>query len=334
MPARLSRFVFFAFLSAVVPVIIFSGVSLAFALDNIRVATASMTSPSVLYLLVAQREGYYKSEGLNVELINMRGEISVKIATAGEIDFFTQGGSALTAAVRGIPVKVLMIVDDKPGWDFIAQPNIRSIAQLKGGTVGIISFEGSVAVATREILRKNSLDPAKDVNLLVMGGNDVRYVALKGKAIQATLLDPANSYRAIKEGFVKLASASDYVTYYLGGAIGTSQDQIKQAPEKIGKFVEASLKGYYFYTTRREPSINYMMQFLRTRDRDAATAIYDANLRVMSLDGMPDEKILHSLIEEAKKIAGVKKEFRAADLFDFSFVRKANERLKANAWRP
>ena len=49
-----------------------------------------MTSPSVIYLLVAQKEGYFKSEGLNVEIINMRGELAAKITTIGEIDFFTQ----------------------------------------------------------------------------------------------------------------------------------------------------------------------------------------------------------------------------------------------------
>src|ERR1051325_6688725 len=98
-------------------------------LDNLRVATASMTSASVLYLLMAQREGYYKNEGLNVEIINMRGEIAAKIASAGEIDFFTQGLSGLTAAIRGMPLKLLMIVDEKPAWGFIAQPNIKTFAQ-------------------------------------------------------------------------------------------------------------------------------------------------------------------------------------------------------------
>ena len=94
----------------------------ASALDNVRVATASMTSPSVLYLLVAQREGYFKSEGLNVEIINIRGELAAKITSIGEIDFFTQGFSGLTAAVRGIPLKILMVADAKADWDFVAQP--------------------------------------------------------------------------------------------------------------------------------------------------------------------------------------------------------------------
>ena len=42
------------------------------AVDNISVATASMTSSAVIYLLIAQKEGYFKGENLNVEILNMR----------------------------------------------------------------------------------------------------------------------------------------------------------------------------------------------------------------------------------------------------------------------
>jgi ABC-type nitrate/sulfonate/bicarbonate transport system substrate-binding protein len=306
----------------------------ALAVENIRVATASMTSSSVLYLLVAQKEGHFKSKGLNVEIINMRGEIAAKIASAGEIDFFTQGLSGLTAAIRGLPLKILMVIDQKPAWDFIAQPNIKSFTQLKGATVGILSFEGSVAVATREMLRRNNLDPAKDVQLMVMGGNDMRFISLKGKAIQATLLDAANSYRAQKEGFTKLAFAGDYMSQYFSGGVVTAQEKLRQTPDKVEKFMTAALKGYLFFLNRREASINYMMEFLKTKDRDAVSAIYDSSIKGVSRDGTAEEKVLETVIEDAKRSTGVKKEFRPADFFDFRFLRKAREQLKTAGWKP
>jgi NitT/TauT family transport system substrate-binding protein len=304
------------------------------AVDNVRVATASLTSPSVLYLLVAQKEGYFKNEGLNVEILNIRGELAAKITAVGEIDFFTQGFSGLGAAVRGIPLKILMVADEKPDWDFMAQPQIKSFAQLKGSAVGILSIGGTVAVVTREILRRNNLDPAKDVNLMVMGGNDMRFISLKGKVIQATLLDAANSYRAQKEGFTKLAAAGDYVSEYFSGGIVTSIERIKQSPDKVARFMTAALKGYLFFATRREASINYMMQFFKSKDRDAISAIYDASVKVMTRDGTVEEKVLQAVVDDAQRAAGVKKEIRTVDYFDFSFLRKAREQLKASGWRP
>jgi len=313
---------------------IFVLTSAAHALDNIRVASASLTSPSILYLQVAQKEGYFKQEGLNVEILNIRGELAAKITSVGEIDFFTQGFSGLNAAVRGLPLKILMVVDKKPDWDFVAQPQIKSFAQLKGAAVGILSIGGTVAVVTREMLRRNNLDPAKDVNLMVMGGNDMRFISLKGKVIQATLLDAANSYRAQKEGFSKLAAAGDYINEYLSGGIVTSVDRIKQAPDKIARFMTAALKGYLFFTTRRDATINYMMQLLKTKDRDAVSAIYDASVKVMARDGVVEEKILQAVVDDAQRAAGMKKEVRSADYFDFSFLRRAQEQLRVSGWRP
>ncbi|MGH7875429.1 MAG: ABC transporter substrate-binding protein [Candidatus Binatia bacterium] len=293
-----------------------------------------MTSSSVLYLQIAQREGYFKAEGLSVEIINMRGEIAAKIASAGEIDFFTQALSGLTAAMRGLPLKILMIVDQRPAWDFLAQPNIKSFAQLKGGIVGILSFEGSVAQATREMLRKNHLDPAKDVQLMVMGGNDMRFVSLKSKAIQATLLDSANSYRAHKDGFNVLGSAADYVTYYLNGGLVASQDQITKSSERILRFLGAAYKGYLFFLNRREPSIRYMMAILKTNDRDAVSAIYDSSIKAISRDGMAEEKQLLSMIDETKRSTAVKRDFQVDDLVDFSFLRKAKEKMILGDGKP
>lgn len=48
----------------------------------------------------------------------------------------------MNAAVRGLPLKILMVVDEKPDWDFIAQSQIKSFAQLKGAAVGILSIGG------------------------------------------------------------------------------------------------------------------------------------------------------------------------------------------------
>ena len=324
-------FAYFAFFAANLLVFVPGS---TYAVDNIRVATASLTSPSVLYLLVAQKEGYFKNEGLNVEILNIRGELAAKITAVGEIDFFTQGFSGLNAAVRGLALKILLVADEKPDWDFIVQPQIKSFAQLKGAAVGILSIGGTVAVVTREILRRNNLDPAKDVNLMVMGGNDMRFISLKGKVIQATLLDAANSYRAQKEGFNKLAAAGDYVSEYFSGGIVTSVERIKQSSDKVARFMTAAFKGYLFFATRREASINYMMQFFKSKDRDAISAIYDASAKVMTRDGTIEEKVLQTAIEDAQRSAGVKKEFRTADYFDFSFLRKAREQLKVSGWRP
>jgi ABC-type nitrate/sulfonate/bicarbonate transport system substrate-binding protein len=302
------------------------------AAENIRAAYPSMNN-SVFCLTIAQKEGYLREEGLEVQLLSIRGEIAIRTVLAGEVDFFTNAGSALAAAVRGVPVKILTIFQDRPSWDLIAQPNIKSIAQLRGQNVAIMSPEGSLAVVAREILKQNGLDPAKDVNLVVMGGDEVRLPALRGKAIQASLFNTSTSVVAQKEGFTKLASAGDYANLVQSG-FATSDEKIKQNPKKISGFIRAGLKGMLFFLGKREPAIKYMMDALRLADRELANKIYDIDAKLILREGFSDDKILQSMIDDMKKATKVQREIKTADVFDLSFVRKANDELKASGWKP
>jgi ABC-type nitrate/sulfonate/bicarbonate transport system substrate-binding protein len=302
------------------------------AIDNLRVAYPSMNT-SVFSLIIAQKEGYFREEGLSVELLSIRGEIAIRTTLAGEVDFFTNAGSALAAGVRGVPVKLVTVFQDKPGWDLIAQPDIKSVSQLRGKNIAIMSPEGSLAVVAREILRKNGIDPTKEVNLVVMGGDEVRMPALQTKAIQATLFNTAMSIKAQKEGFTKLATASEYANIVEGG-LATSHDRIKQSPDKIFRFIRAALKGLNYFVSKREPALKYMMDALRMKERDMASTIYDIQARLLLRDGYSDDKVLQSMINDMKRTTKVQRDIKVGDIFELSFVKKANDELRASGWKP
>jgi ABC-type nitrate/sulfonate/bicarbonate transport system substrate-binding protein len=288
---------------------------------------------SVLCLSIAQKEGYLKEEGLEVQLLSIRGEIAIRTVLAGEVDFFTNAGSALAAAVRSVPVKIVTVFQDKPGWDLIAQPDIKSISQLRGKNIAIMSPEGSLAIVAREILKRNGIDPAKDVNLVVMGGDSVRYPALQAKAIQATLFNTGMSIQAQKEGFTNLAAASDYANLIDGG-LATANDKIKQNPDKLFRFIRAAIKGINYFASKREPAIKHMMDALRMKDRELATAIYDLYSKLVLREGYSDDKVLQGMIDEMKKTTKVQRDIKIGDVFDLSFVKKANEEIKSAGWKP
>src|SRR3970282_2443857 len=75
------------------------------ALENLRVAYPSVNT-SVFALVNAQKEGYFREEGLNVELLSIRGEIAIRTTLAGDVDFFNNAGSAMAAGGGGVPVQI------------------------------------------------------------------------------------------------------------------------------------------------------------------------------------------------------------------------------------
>lgn len=304
----------------------------ATALDNVRVAYPSPNT-DFWYLGIAQKEGYFKQESLNVEMINMRGDVAVRTALAGEIDFFATAGSALVAAIRGVPIKTLMVLQDEPSWELIAQGDVKSFAQLRGTTVAVMSPEGSISVVTREILRKNGLDLTKDLTLMTMGGEEVRMMALRAKVVSATLVDGGTVAGAKKEGFVSLARASDYIKYPQGGVAATDE-RIKRDPEKVNRFILAAFKGLRFFMTKKEESITHMMNLVKLKDRETASRIRDVEIKPLRREAFVDEKVLQQFIDFGKGATGVKKDIQIADVYNFSFIKQANERLTASGWRP
>jgi len=51
-------------------------------------------------------------------------------------------------------------------------------------------------------------------------------------------------------------------------------------------------------------------------------------------DGFSDDKVLQSMIEEMKRTTKVQRDIKVADIFDLTFVKKANEELKTSGWKP
>jgi ABC-type nitrate/sulfonate/bicarbonate transport system substrate-binding protein len=303
-----------------------------FAVDNVRVAYPSLNT-SVFCIIIADKEGYLKEEGIEVQLLSIRGEIAIRTALAGEIDYFTNAGSALAAAVRNVPVKILTVFQDRPAWDLIAQPKFKSIEQLRGTNIGIMSPEGSLAVVAREMLRKHGLDPGKDVNLIVMGGDSVRFPALQTRSIDATLFNTSMSIAAQKDGFTKLANASDYATLIQGG-IAASTAKVNENPQKHARFIRASLKGLHFFLDKREPAIKYMMDALKMKDREIANQIYDIESKLLLRSGYSDDNVLRGMIDAMKKTTKMNRDIKVGDIFDLSFVKKADQEIKTSGWKP
>lgn len=98
--------------------------------------------------------------------------------------------------------------------------------------------------------------------------------------------------------------------------------------------IRASLKGINFFVSKREPAIKYMMGALRLTDRETAHAIYDIESKLILRQGFSEEKILQTIVDDMKRTTKVQREIKTGDAFDLSFVRKANEELKASGWKP
>jgi len=156
---------------------------------KVRVSVSAISIAEIPFK-IAQVKGFYREEGLNVEVILIRGAVGLQALLGGSVDYTSASGSTIAAAVRGLPVKLVFVSSAKPQFDLVAQPQIRSVKDLKGKIVGISSRGGSIDLLTQIILQKNGLTPNQDVTSIVIGGQEDTALALRAGRIAAALLTP------------------------------------------------------------------------------------------------------------------------------------------------
>lgn len=130
-------------------------------LKKVRFSTTGI-SVSELPFKVAQLKGFWREEGLDVEMILIRGAVGMQALLGGSVDYTSASGSTIAAAVRGLPVKLVFISSSKPQFELMSQSQIKSVQDLKGKIVGISSRGGSNDLLLQMILQKNGLAPNKD----------------------------------------------------------------------------------------------------------------------------------------------------------------------------
>lgn len=303
---------------------IFAGSATASAqLKKIRFSVAA---PSIAEMpfRIAQTKGFYRDEGLDVEVIFIRGAVGMQALLGGSVDFSSASGSTIAAAVRGMPVKLVFTASAKPQFDMVALKEIRSIADLKGKYIGISSRGGAIDLLTQLMVQKHGLVPNKDVTSLVIGGQDDTVLALRTGRIAAALLTPPRPLMLAREGFNRIGYSGDYMPTYPSGGIGVTDDTIKNKPNELYAFVKASVRGLQFARQNRAEGKKILTDYFAIKDPALAEQFFELYLARLPVNGSADEAWMKGAIEFTQKSLGdAAKEATPSQVFDFSFVNKA-----------
>src|SRR5919109_419808 len=229
---------------AVLPFFLFCLPPSLHAIDTIRIAYPS-TSFTTLPILAAMKHGHFQQEGLRAELIFMWPNISVTAVVTGQVEFATVHGSIVRAAARGLPVKSLIVIADKPAYYLVAKPGVTSVDALKGKSVGVISLGGSVHLMTKEFFAQNRLDPDKEIGIVATGDHNASIQALQAGRVDAIVIAMPWHRVAEKSDFRSLAYFGDLFRIPMAG-LGTSDDQINRRPELVKRTLKATLKAIDF----------------------------------------------------------------------------------------
>jgi ABC-type nitrate/sulfonate/bicarbonate transport system substrate-binding protein len=250
--------------------------------EKVRIAVAT-SSLAFLVPFVAKDRGFYLKHGSDVELIQMRPNISVAALLSGEIEYIELIGSAIRSAARGLPMRAVSTGIKSPFFSIIAQNKYKTIKDLKGAIIGITSIGGTNHISTRITLRQFGLDSEKDVKLIAIGDEKVMYDAFKVGRADAVVLAPPFSVQLKREGFPVLAQTAQYVTIPFSG-LGTTIDRIKNNRAQVKRVLKAEIEALRFIQANAAGTTEVIRKRF-SMDEKLARESYDVVVDAFSRDG-------------------------------------------------
>jgi NitT/TauT family transport system substrate-binding protein len=303
---------------------LFHSVEELLAAEKIRLAVANF-NVSFLVAGVAQKKGFYRQEGLEAELIRMSPPVSVASLISGDLDYTTIFGSVVRAAVRGIPVKVLASFVDGSTHALIARPEVKSVKELKGKTLGVGTVGDTSDLAARMMIRHFGVNPDKEMKVIPIGRDFARLAALKEKLIDVAVAAPPADAQGKKMGFHVLARAYEISRLPFIGLCATDR-KIKERPDEVRRTLKALIRANRFMRENRAETIEMLMDWGKV-DRESATAAYDGTLEVMNPDGGIPEDGLRLVIEQAQRDAKITSEVSLSEVSEVALLREAQREL-------
>src|SRR4249920_2996565 len=148
------------------------------ALDRIRIAVSNPNMPN-LTAAMAQKKGFFKDENLDAEIIRMNPNVAITALATGDVDYCQLFGAVVGAAIAGLPVRIVAGFLDNWPMTLIAQPEVKTLKDLRGKTLGISSFGATPDVAARMMIKQAGIDADKEIKILALGSDAARLMALK-----------------------------------------------------------------------------------------------------------------------------------------------------------
>ena len=299
---------------------------------KLPVAIPAVT-PAATAFVVARERGYFREEGLDVQLIVMPSAVGTQALIGGNVKFSTIGGAGLLPTLRGAPLRFLFTTFNRPMFWLYGKADIRSVEALKGKRVGVSSLGSGPDSLLRDLLKKHGMEGGRDVVILPMGAGTARFQALQAGAVDAAMLSIPSNFMAAEAGFRELVSFIDQEWVELQGSVVSTEQVIASEPALVEKFIRASLKGFRYFRDQRAGTIGILARFMRVREEMAAK-IYDVVRPGITQDGIVSDELQRKSTEHVVGRAGLKEPPRLDRIFDQSVTLKIRQELQTKGWRP
>ena len=161
-------------------------------------------------VLIAEQQGFFRNEGLDVSIIsggspqNVMNAIATHAANLGD----TGSDTAIAAIAHGLAVKIVAPVFTVNPFVLVVPASIKSWNDLRGKSIALSTKQDVTAMAFASMAAKNHAK-MDDFSVIVSGASSARYAALASGNVQGAMLSQPFDLEAEANGMHALATSYD-----------------------------------------------------------------------------------------------------------------------------
>jgi NitT/TauT family transport system substrate-binding protein len=249
--------------------------SIAQAETPLRVPVVSRT---IFYLpaWTAEQQGFFKQEGLDVkiEVYDASEKIFHDLRAGTHQIGIASIESVIADSYKGGKLRIVAGIAKRPPHFIIAQPEIKTLADLKGKTIGVVSMHEGTTFFVADIAKAGGFR-LEDVKVEAVGGSPTRARLLKERKIDMGLQPYPLSYEAEAQGFTNLGAMAKLVPDYQFVSVIVDQPWAAANRPALAGFLKALRRGTEHMFAHPDESTALAAKELRTSPAFARRALED-----------------------------------------------------------
>jgi len=294
----------------------------------LRVAYSAI-SGAMSSLWVAQEGGYFKREGLDVELLYIGGgSLLIQSMLSGDVPFaYGPSVPVIHASLRGADLQLIGNTGNSLVFSIMSRPEIKQPTDLKGKRVGVTRLGGSTDWALDAALKHWGLD-RRDITVVQTGGMPEGLAGLVAGVFSAVVLSPPSNFRAAKAGMHELVDVGQLKIVFPNTPLSTSESFLKSNRDTALRFLRGFTQGLHRLRTDKEFSMKVLSRYTKVTDKETLEQLHQTYGVRYSGDRIPYVRA-EGVEEILKKIpAKEARDAKAQDFFDNSLLKE----LEQSGW--
>jgi NitT/TauT family transport system substrate-binding protein len=272
-------------------------------LANVTIAYTSI-SPQYAPVWIAKEAGFFRRNGLNAQLVYMRGGIlATQALVSNDVNFINAGGGGVVDAVLGgAEIFIVASPINQEPQVLVAKKEIKEIAQLKGKKLAVNSLAGPSILSLKMILAASGLDPDRDVSYLATGPSASRFGALQLGQVDATTLTPPFTSAARKAGYTLFESIPGMKEAELpNAALITSRKFFEAEPVAAEMVVKSVIEGIHFYKTEKIKTPAILKKYMKLENAEELQDTYNFYVKLLAEKPYPTAKGIQTILDWSKR---------------------------------